>query len=556
MQVVTAELIHLDGELQRGCCVVLDRRSGRILFAGPTAGAVPFRLAGAESLDLGRVALLPGMVNCHSHAFQIGLRGRGEAGYAPEADEAGGLLAVDADDFWTWRAEMYKLVAGMDCARMRALTEAAFREMLRGGITSVGEFHYFHHAGGGGGGGGGGSGDGGGGARDHEFDRVVVEAAREVGIRLVLLSAFYCRGGIAPTAAAAASAEVPPPLTAAQQRFSTPTVPHYFDALDRIRAEFIDDSDSDSSSHSRLLTLGVVAHSVRAASAAEIEELGAGALARGLPMHMHLEEQPKEIADCRAATGRTPLQLVMPTAARLGGRFTAVHCTHSSAADLDALVGHGANVCVCPLTEGCLGDGLPRLESCGPHLCLGSDCNARVCLAEEMRWLEYGQRLKHCRRGMVVAPRQGRSDAAQELFRCATTSGARSLGIDAGAIERGRLADLFTIDLDAPALAPVRAAAAGGGGGGGGDLAGVLLPAFVFGCAASEVVRDVCVGGRWRVRAGAVVVLATAAAHEARPPANNGTRAGLAEAQALGRRCACTAVVAFGAASLLAAACR
>ena len=543
LELITAELVYLDGRFQRGCCVLVDQCSGLITFAGPVGRAAEHHDGIFTRRDLGRTALLPGMVNCHSHAFQIGLRGRGEAGYTPGV-AVGGMAT---DDFWTWRQEMYRLVRGMDRKRMLSLTEAAFREMLRGGCTSVGEFHYFHHA------------DGE--MRDHAFDEVVVAAARAVGIRLVLLSAFYCRAAIAPaastTGAAGATAAATAQLSVAQRRFNTPSVPQYFAMLDRIG-----NSSGGGGDGNPLLTVGVVAHSVRAASIGEIEELGAGALARGIPLHMHLEEQPKEIVDCCAATGgKTPLQLVMPVVARLGALFTAVHCTHSRAADLATLVGHGANVCVCPLTEGCLGDGLSRIESFGGQICLGTDCNARICLVEEMRWLEYGQRLKHCRRGMVVAPRPDTGNAAAELFRYATSAGAAALRLRAGVIEAHHLADFFTIDLEDAAFAPVRTTCAMGcGDGGSGDEKGdaledVLLPAFVFGCAASAVVRDVCVNGKWVVeRRQQQHGGGRNGTNSARPAAESNTVT--SESAVRGRRFGCAALAVFCAAGAAASACR
>ena len=404
---------------------------------------------------------------------------------------------------------MYALAAGMGADRMLQLTKAAFREMLRGGCTAVGEFHYFHHSTG---------------RSDHAFDELIIRAAREVGIRLVLLNTFYAHAHVNAASSAAASASgdgasLDPDLSETQRRFATPSVGAFFERIDRLRARSAEsphtqgvagggDATCKATGASSLTgtttgrawggagyTVGIAAHSVRAASMLECDELATGALQRGIVMHMHLEEQPREIADCQAATGCTPLELIDGVASKLGPLFTAVHCTHSTAEDLDRFVAHGANICICPLTEGCLADGLPRLRECGTHICLGSDCNARICLAEEMRWLEYGQRVKHGRRGAVVAASsQQCSDAAAALFRAATVGGAAALGLRAGRIQAGFEADFCLLDLAAPALAPVlRSCDADGT-----ALSDCVLPAFVFGCDAASVVCGVCVGGRWR----------------------------------------------------------
>jgi formimidoylglutamate deiminase len=197
---------------------------------------------------------------------------------------------------------------------------------------------------------------------------------------------------------------------------------------------------------------------------------------------MHVEEQRREVEECVAAYGEPPMALLLRTLPSMEG-VVAVHCTHTRPEDLSAFVGAGGSVCVCPLTEANLADGLPDLAAIAglaDRLCLGTDSNARIAMVEEMRWLEYGQRLKHERRGVLAGPDGGVSGA---LLSMATVGGSLALGVEAGAIEAGRWADLVAIDLDAPELA--------------GCDADSLLDAWVFG-AGDRAIAATCVGGNWR----------------------------------------------------------
>jgi formiminoglutamate deiminase len=228
-------------------------------------------------------------------------------------------------------------------------------------------------------------------------------------------------------------------------------------------------------------TLGAVAHSVRAVGVAELEALHQEADRRLLVFHMHLEEQPAEIEECLRAHGSTPAALLRARL-RLNPAFTAVHCTHTAEADLDELIEAGASICLCPLTEANLGDGfanVPRMLRRGGRLCLGTDSNSRISMLEEMRLLEYGQRLAAQRLGVC---RDEEGHVAPALWRAATVNGARALGLQAGRIRTGDLADLVAIDLGAPCLA--------------GWSPETLLASLVFG-AGEDAVAGVCVGGRW-----------------------------------------------------------
>ncbi len=407
------------------------------------------RLGRSVDRRLGSCALLPGLVSAHSHAFQRGLRGLGER--FPEG----------TGSFWTWREAMYELVESLDAARFRRLCTRTFCEMRDAGITAVGEFHYLHH----------GPGD-----DDHAFDRLVLEAAAETGIRIALLTTYYRTGGIDR------------PLAPAQQRFQTLSDDAFWESVDRL-APTLDPATQ---------SLGIAAHSVRAVPLADIARLHEEASRRGLVFHMHVEEQRRELEECVARYGKTPMALLNDELA-IDGRFTAVHCTHTEPAELERLAAEGGNACVCPLTEANLGDGIPGLAPLlarasrvatpsdpGPAtpLCLGTDSNARISMVEEMRWLEYGQRLVGEARGRIT---DHEGDAARALLSIATEGGARALGIAAGEIVPGRWADFAVLDLDAPELADGEAAS--------------LLAAWIFG-GGNESVAGTFVAGLWRERGG------------------------------------------------------
>jgi formimidoylglutamate deiminase len=395
---------------------------GRIESVG-AAGRPAHRLPG--------VAFLPGFIDAHSHAFQRGLRGAGED------------FPSGTGSFWTWREAMYALVASLDRESLRRTSARAFAEMRDAGITTVGEFHYVHHEVEG----------------DFALDDAVLEAAADVGIRIVLLYSYYATGSPGR------------PLEGAQRRFATPSVEDFWAQVDRLAGRLDPGTQ----------TLGVAPHSIRAASPREIRELRAEARRRALPFHMHVEEQRREVEESLAAYGREPMPVILD--ALEGESLTAVHCTHTAAADMDRFLGTGGIACLCPLTEGNLGDGIPRLErahAAGGRLALGTDSNLRLAMLEEMRWLEYGQRLRGEIRG-ALPDRHAR--VAPTLLHAATTGGARALGLESGRIAAGCWADLVAIDLRAPALAEVPSER--------------LLEAIVFG-AGNEVIAGTYVGGRWR----------------------------------------------------------
>jgi len=430
-QVFAPDLLWSDGALRPGLTLWVDAE-GKIERVVPLAAAAEGADGDFELQRMPGIALLPGFVNAHSHAFQRGLRGQGER------------FPTGAGSFWTWREAMYGLVDSLTPERLFDLTLQAYREMRRAGITTVGEFHYLHHS-----------------AAEADFvgDEAVVAAAAEAGIRLVLLQAYYKTGGIGS------------PLQGAQRRFETASLGGYWDQLESLAGRLEGGTQ----------TLGVVAHSIRAVPLQELRGLLAESRRQRLPFHIHVEEQQQEIAECRAVYGKRPLELLLEQAGGLEG-VTAVHCTHSRPDQLRRFVQLGGRVCVCPLTEANLGDGIPPL---GPvpeshrRLCLGTDSNARISMLEEARWLEYGQRLKNEGRGVL---RDERGAVAPVLLAAATAGGASSLGLPAGRLVPGAWADLVAVSLGSPLLAPATPA--------------TLLDALLTG-ASEEAIAATCVGGIW-----------------------------------------------------------
>lgn len=422
--IIEADLTWIDGRFESGVQVSVEK--------GVIAEVMRDRVADQR---LSGAALLPGFVNAHSHAFQRGLRGRGET------------FVAGAGSFWSWREAMYELVESMDVDRAYALSRQAFSEMLAAGITTVGEFHYLRHAGD---------------DVDFALDDAVLRAAGDVGIRIVLLAAHYVTGGFNA------------PLAGGQRRFDTRDQATYWEQVDAL-ASRVD---------GEMQRVGVVAHSIRAVAPDGVAALADGAAERSMVLHMHLEEQPREIEECRATYGKTPMACVLDAGA-VSSAFTAVHGTHTNAEDFARFDAAGGRLCVCPLTEANLGDGLPDLGAGGAgRVCLGTDSNARISMIEEMRWLEYGQRLRTISRGALL---DGAGAFAPHVIGAATANGAAALGLDAGRIAPGAAADLVAIDLEAPALA--------------GAAADTLAAALVCG-AENAVVRQVWTAGQPRLARG------------------------------------------------------
>ncbi|HEX8459469.1 MAG TPA: formimidoylglutamate deiminase [Pyrinomonadaceae bacterium] len=453
------DVIYTGGRFSSGLALVSDG-AGRILeltrdYEPHTARVV--RLKGR--------ALLPGLVNAHSHAFQRVIRGRTERRSAAH------------DSFWTWREMMYAAATRLSPEDIYDASRMAFLEMAAAGITSVGEFHYLHHAPGG--------------TRyadANELAKRVVRAATDVGIRIALLNVAYARAGWnkPPDARQARFIEDDP----AEFLKQTETL-----ADDLARAEA--DSSRESESSATAAWVGVAPHSVRAVPLEYLREVSEFAAARALPVHMHVAEQPAEVAACTEEHGRAPVAL-LASEGLLNERFTAVHAVHITPADVRALARARAHVCACPTTERNLGDGIvpaDLLLGAGVPLALGTDSHTQIDLLEDARELEYHLRLQKLERAVLAPATSGREEddgddeeagglsaLAARLFDCATASGASSLGAPlGGALAPGRPADFFTVSLDDPSIA--------------GACTEDLLPAVVFSLARTAV-RDVVVGGR------------------------------------------------------------
>lgn len=356
--------------------------------------------------------LLPGIPNVHSHAFQRALAGRTE--------RAGSRLGSDPGSFWSWREQMYALAARTTPAALEAIATWLYVEMLEAGYTAVAEFHYLHRL-------------RDAGTRDPAAaSRALVRAACATGIRLTLLPVLYQHGGF--------GARPPEP---AQAPFVT-TLPDYLALLDTLRVEQGDG-----------MTLGIAFHSLRAVSPDAIEAVldwRARALP-GCPVHIHVAEQPREVEECRAWSGLRPVEWLLARG-WLDEHWCLVHATHATAEELGGLAATGAVVGLCPTTEANLGDGLfplaPWLEA-GGRVGIGSDSHVSVSPVEELRWLEYGQRLAHLRRHVAASETEPHTGA--RLVRAALAGGAAALGWKGGALEPGCVADLIELDATHPVLA-------------------------------------------------------------------------------------------------------
>ena len=323
---------------------------------------------------------IPGLANVHSHAFQRLLRGEVESG---------------AGDFWEWRDRMYRFTDWQPADYFKH-ARLVFREMLEAGITAVGEFHYLHGHG-------------------NELGEALIDAAREEGIRITLIDACYLRGGFDGT-----------PLDLEQISFSDGDA----DAWAR-RVDDLADDDG--------VRIAAAIHSVRAVDPESMRIVATYARERGVPLHIHLAEQPAEVEQCLQVEGCTPAEL-LEREGILGSDLTAVHAIHVTERDI-ALLGQGlVSICACPTTERDLGDRvgpLHALASAGCAISVGTDSNAVTDILEESRALELDERRATGRR-VLHQP--------EALLRAATVNGMRALGWEAGELKPGMLADFVTVD--------------------------------------------------------------------------------------------------------------
>ena len=342
---------------------------------------------------------LPGIANLHSHAFQRAMAGMAERQTNPE------------DSFWTWRETMYRFAARFDPESLHAVATQLYVEMLEAGYTSVCEFHYLHHAP-----------DG----RPYDdpatMSQALVAAARDTGIRLTLLPVLYMAGGFDGR-----------PLGERQKRFG-----HDVDAYLRLfRTLHAQQDDS--------LRVGCALHSLRAVPAEAMREVVA-ALPGDAGIHVHIAEQVGEVQDCLAIRGARPVEWLLANAA-VDARWTLVHATHLTPDEVLGIARSGATVALCPTTEANLGDGLFPLRDyllADGAWGIGSDSHISVSPVEELRWLEYGQRLSTRHRNIAVRP--GSSSVGETLLGSCVASRDNATGFDAND-------DHVVLDAGAPALA-------------------------------------------------------------------------------------------------------
>ncbi|WP_243614005.1 formimidoylglutamate deiminase [Shimia aestuarii] len=386
-------------------------------------------------------ALLPALGNLHSHAFQRAMAGM------TEVRQAG------RDSFWTWRALMYRFMDRLSPEQIEAIAAQVYVEMLEAGYASVGEFHYVHH-------------QPGGAPYDNsaELSERIFAATSETGIGLTHLPVLYSYGGAQQAA-----------LGAGQTRFGNDV--DGFQALVAAASSGLRDLPSDA-------RLGIAPHSLRATSP---EDLGRVVAGHGEgPIHIHIAEQPREVEEIEAWLGARPVEWLLDHHI-VDARWCLIHATHMTGTETRRLAGSGAVAGLCPITEANLGDGPfngPDYVAAGGRFGIGSDSNVNISLTEELRTLEYSQRLRDTSRN-VLTPGEGSVGAF--LYSSAARGGAQALAREAGAVAPGMLADLVAINSQAPSLCALSRDS--------------LLDGLVF-AAKDNVVTDVWSAGRHMVRDG------------------------------------------------------
>jgi formimidoylglutamate deiminase len=396
-----ADLIYFNRRFESGYAMLVDS-AGRITrFSN-----APQDTANANKLP--NRAILPGLINCHSHSFQRVIRGRTE--YRTSANQ---------DTFWTWREAMYRAANRLSPDDIYRVARMAFLEMLLSGITTLGEFHYLHNAP-----------DGSRYEDPNLLGLEIIQAAAEVGIRIGLLRTAYARAGW----------QKPPNpgqvrfITARPETFLSDT-----EALHRYIA---------TSSKPGFAWVGMAPHSVRALPLDYLIEITKYARERQLPVHMHLAEQPAEIDECLCEHGAGPVELLEKSNV-LDASFTGIHAIHITEEEMNYLGTAGAHVCACPTSERNLGDGAvpaDRLGQAGVNICFGSDSNVQIDLLEDARLLEYHLRMNRLERA-ILGVNFDEDALAKRLFAGVTEKGAAALKAPGGNLELGRPADFFTVKL-------------------------------------------------------------------------------------------------------------
>ncbi|WP_138381118.1 formimidoylglutamate deiminase [Luteithermobacter gelatinilyticus] len=382
---------------------------------------------------------LPTVINCHSHAFQRAMAGLAE------------YRASTQDSFWTWRQLMYHFAGRINPEDLYHLARGLYLELAKGGYGGVCEFHYLHH-------------QPGGVVYDDpaELSLSLMRAAAEVGLALTLLPVMYMTSGFGASG-----------LLPEQRRFALD--PEAYATLWASLKARLGDNQS----------LGLAFHSLRAVPLDALREMEN--FAPEAVRHIHIAEQVKEVEDCRLWCGQRPVDYLM-SHVEVDERWCLVHATHLDSGERQKLAQSGAVAGLCPTTEANLGDGLFPLADYledGGCIAIGSDSHVSRDLREELRWLEYGQRLWYRHRNLaasVQTPHTG-----ERLLRAALMGGARASGLKTGALAVGQRADLMILDPEAPAFA--------------GCPDEALIDSFVFN-GTTPVIKDVMVRGQWIIRDG------------------------------------------------------
>jgi formimidoylglutamate deiminase len=389
-----------------------------------------------EAGDFVAGIVIPGLCNAHSHAFQRVLAGRTE-----QRSPAG------EDNFWSWRERMYELAGRLDAASLQAIARQAYGEMLASGYTAVAEFHYLHR-------------NPGAGTDDDAMFQAICSAAGQSGIRLSYVPVLYERAGF----------EQPQPE--GHQKLFALDVEQFLAHHDRARHNITE-----------RVTVGIGAHSLRAVSKESLTEVARVAKATGGPVHLHIAEQQREVDQCFSSLGRRPVRWLLENF-DVDDAWCLVHATHMDADETESLARSGAVVCLCPSTEANLGDGIFPLHeflTAGGQIAIGSDSHISINPFEELRWLEYGQRLASQSRNVASLQE---SHVGRELFSRALAGGIQASTRATAGLQTGAPADLVALYDDDPMLV-------------GHDDASIL-DALVFSGYRLPIDR-VMVQGEWRV---------------------------------------------------------
>jgi formimidoylglutamate deiminase len=398
----------------------------------------------AKLIKLPNRALLPGMIDVHSHTFQRTIRGAVES------------RVKAGPNFWSWRDAMYRAANRFTPEQLHTIASMAFLEMALAGITTVGEFHYVHT-----------QPNGEPYANPNEIALQIIQAAKDIGIRIALLRVAYVRAGYNK------------PPDPGQIRFIEPDPEKFLRNTESLRTALKGEENS--------AWVGVAPHSIRAVPLTYLREVTHWAQSQQLPVHMHVAEQPAENAACMEEYGCTPFHL-LDREGILNPNFTAIHGIHLSAEEIAAVAGANAIIGACPTTERNLGDGIlpaDELMRAGVRIAFGSDSLTQIDPLENARELEYNLRLKKLER--AVLDTVDATGLPQRLFACATQHGAESLHSPGGSLEPGRPADFFTVDLNDPSIA--------------GSHPDELLAAIVFGLSKTAI-QEVAVDGELIIEAG------------------------------------------------------